>query len=60
MAGGTGFNKIRFVVAIILAVTLPILLLVAVVFVYSFIRQTGSLSPEEFAPLAGNSSENPL
>jgi hypothetical protein len=53
MAGGVGFNGIRVVVAVILAVTLPILVLVAIVFVYGAVRQTGSLSPEEFAPRAG-------
>ncbi len=39
--------------AVILAETLPILLLVAVVFVYSFIRHADSLSSQEFAPRAG-------
>jgi hypothetical protein len=46
-------DKVRVVVAVILAETLPILLLVAVVFVYSFIRQSDSLTPQEFAPRAG-------
>jgi hypothetical protein len=54
MAVGSAFNWIRVVVAVILAETLPILLLVAIVFVYSGIRQTGSLPPKDFAPLAGN------
>jgi hypothetical protein len=53
MAGGAGFNRIRVVVAVILAEMLPILLLVAIVAVYGVIRQTESLSPAEFAPLAG-------
>jgi hypothetical protein len=53
MAGGVGFNGIRVVVAVILAELLPILLLVAIVAVYGVIRQTGSLSPEAFAPRAG-------
>ena len=54
MAGGARFNWIRVVVAVILAELLPLLLLVAIVSVYSLIRQKESLSPEEFAPLAGN------
>jgi hypothetical protein len=53
MAGSTRFNWIRVVVAIFLAEALPILLLVAVVFVYSLIRQPESASPDEFAPRAG-------
>jgi hypothetical protein len=54
MAGRAGFRWIRVVVAVILAETLPILLLVAIVSVYSVIRQKDSLSPQEFAPRAGN------
>ena len=46
-------NKVRIVVAVILAETLPILVLVAVIFVYSFFRQPDSLTPDEFAPRAG-------
>ena len=53
MASGAGFNRIRVVVAVVLAEMLPILLLVVIVFVYGAIRQTESLSPAEFAPLAG-------
>src|SRR5271166_3208285 len=53
MAGGAGFNWIRVVVAVILAELIPILLLVAIVAVYGVIRQAESLSPNEFAPLAG-------
>ena len=54
MARRAGFRWIRVVVAVILAETLPILLLVAIVVIYSGIRQTGSLTPDAFAPLAGN------
>jgi len=54
MAGGARFNKSRIFAAVILAELLPILLLIAIVFVYGFFRQTDSLSPKEFAPLAGN------
>jgi hypothetical protein len=54
MAGGAGFNWFRVVMAVILAETLPILLLVGVVLVYGIIRQPQSLTPEEFAPRAGN------
>src|ERR1700722_6635868 len=53
MASGPRFNWIRVIVAIFLAEALPILLLVAVVFAYSAIRQPESASPEEFAPRAG-------
>jgi hypothetical protein len=53
MAGGVRFNWVRVVVAIFLAEALPILLLVAIVFVYSVIRQPESASPEDFAPRAG-------
>jgi len=53
MAGSAGFNRIRIVAAVILAEMLPILLLVAIVVVYSVVRRTESLSPEEFAPRAG-------
>jgi len=47
----------RLVVAVVLAEVLPILVLVAVVFAYSLTpasRQPGALSPEAFAPVAGN------
>jgi hypothetical protein len=53
MPGSAAFNWIRVVVAVILAELLPILLLVAIVFVYGAIRQSGSLTPQEFAPRAG-------
>ena len=53
MVGGARFDAIRIVVAIILAELLPLVLLFAVVGIYSVIRQPGSLSPEEFAPRAG-------
>jgi len=51
--GGAGFSTVRTVLAVVLAEMLPILLLVAIVFVYGVIRQRESLSPQEFAPLAG-------
>jgi hypothetical protein len=53
MASGPRFNWVRVVVAVFLAEALPIVLLVAVVFAYSMIRQPESPSPEEFAPRAG-------
>ena len=53
MAAGAGFNWVRVQVAVILAELLPILLLVAIVAVYGVIRKPDSLSPSEFAPLAG-------
>jgi hypothetical protein len=53
MAGGKGYNRYRIVSAVILAETLPILLLVAIVFIYSTIRKPDSLPPGAFAPLAG-------
>jgi hypothetical protein len=53
MAGVAKFNRIRVAVAVILAEMLPILLLVAIVVVYSVIRQPESMSPEKFAPRAG-------
>jgi hypothetical protein len=54
MADSAQFRWGRIVLAIIAAETLPILLLLLVVVVYSAIRPAGSRSPEEFAPLAGN------
>jgi hypothetical protein len=54
MAGGARVNWIRVVVAVILAEALPLLLLFAIVGVYDVTRRPESLSPEEFAPLAGN------
>jgi hypothetical protein len=53
-AGGARFRKMRVVVAIVLAEALPLLLLFAIVFAYGVMRQKDSLSPAEFAPLAGN------
>ena len=53
-AGGSGFRWFRVMMAAFLAELLPILLLVAIVFVYGAIRQQESLTPEEFAPRAGN------
>jgi hypothetical protein len=53
VTAGAGFKWIRVVVAVLLAESLPILLLVAIVFVYAAVRKTGSPSPEEFAPRAG-------
>jgi hypothetical protein len=49
-----GFNVTRILIAVVLAEQLPILLLVAIVFVYGAIRRAESMSPEAFAPLAGN------
>jgi hypothetical protein len=53
-AGGPRFSRMRVVVAVVLAEALPILLLVAILVVYGAVRQKDSLSPAEFAPLAGN------
>ncbi len=53
MAGEARFHWVRVVVAVVAAEALPILALVAVVFVYSFTRRADSRSPEEFAPVAG-------
>jgi hypothetical protein len=54
MADGKRLNWIRIVAAVLAAEALPILALVAVVFVYGFIRKPDSLPPDKFAPLAGN------
>lgn len=54
MATGGRLNWIRIILAVIAAEVLPVLLLVLVVVVYGFTRQLESLSPEEFAPIAGN------
>jgi hypothetical protein len=54
MTGGARFRWGPVIAAIILAEALPILVLVAVVFVYGFLRKEGSPSPAEFAPRAGN------
>jgi hypothetical protein len=54
MAGSERFRWGRIVLAVLAAEALPILLLVAIVVVYSAIRPAGLRSPEEFAPLAGN------
>jgi len=53
MADGERFKWIRVVLAVILAEIVPILLLVAIVFIYSMTRRARSLSPEKFAPVAG-------
>lgn len=53
-ADGKRLHWLRIVVAVIVAESLPILLLILVVVVYGFTRQPDSLSPEQFAPLAGN------
>jgi hypothetical protein len=53
MADYTRFNWVRVFVAVVAAEALPVLALVAVVSVYSFIRPADSRSPEEFAPVAG-------
>lgn len=52
-ADGKRLNWLRIVLAVIVAEALPILLLILVVVVYGFTRQSDSLSPEQFAPLAG-------
>ena len=44
----------RVLVAVILAEATPILLLFGIVTAYAFVRSEDSLSPEQFAPLAGN------
>jgi hypothetical protein len=54
MPGRWRLNWTRVVVAVVCAEALPILALVAVVFVYSLVRKPDSLSPEQFAPVAGN------
>jgi hypothetical protein len=54
MANGKRLAWLRVVAAVIAAEVLPILALVAVVFVYSLIKQPDSLPPDKFAPLAGN------
>ena len=48
------FRWIRIVLAVIVAEALPIVLLVLVVVVYSFVRPAEAATPEEFAPRAGN------
>jgi hypothetical protein len=47
-------NWVRIIAAVVCAESLPILALVAVVFVFSLVRKPDSLSPEQFAPVAGN------
>ena len=54
MAGRSKLNWLRIVLAVIAAEALPILLLVLVVVVYGFVRQSNSPTPEKFAPMAGN------
>jgi hypothetical protein len=54
MAGGRRLRWVRIALAVIAAESFPILLLVIVVFVYSFTREPASRPPEEFAPIAGN------
>jgi hypothetical protein len=53
MSNGARFQTKRVLWAVILAEALPILVLVAIVFIYGAIRQKDSLSPEAFAPRAG-------
>lgn len=51
------FRWMRVLAAIIIAELLPILLLVAIVVMYGIVSdqtELGSMTPEEFAPLAGN------
>jgi fructose-specific phosphotransferase system IIC component len=45
---------LRVAIAVFSAEALPVLALVGVVVVYGFMRKENSLTPEEFAPLAGN------
>ncbi|HXY34462.1 MAG TPA: hypothetical protein VEI07_09560 [Planctomycetaceae bacterium] len=47
-------NWIRTVAAVLGAEAVPILVLFAVVFVYGFLRRPDSMSPEQFAPVAGS------
>jgi hypothetical protein len=47
-------NWIRTLAGVFAAEALPILALVAVVFVYGFLRKPESPSPQEFAPVAGS------
>ncbi|CAN5153057.1 hypothetical protein BH10PLA2_BH10PLA2_40100 [soil metagenome] len=54
MAAQSRFNLVRVLVAILAANVLPILALVIVVLIYSFLRSPDSATPEEFAPVAGN------
>ena len=54
MTVSANFKWLRIAAAIFLAELLPVLLLVAVVFVYGAFKQPESMSPEKFAPLAGN------
>lgn len=44
----------KVLLAVIAAEAVPILILVGIVTVYAMVRSEDSLSPEEFAPLAGN------
>jgi len=50
----TKFRWLRVAIAVFSAEALPVLALVGVVVVYGFMRKENSLTPEEFAPLAGN------
>ncbi len=45
---------IRTVAAVFAAEALPILALVSVVTVYSFVRKPDSMTPQQFAPVAGS------
>jgi hypothetical protein len=54
MSDSTRLNWVRIVVAVVAAEALPILALVIVVSVYAFVRKPDSLSPDEFAPIAGD------
>lgn len=53
----TQSSKFRWwtvVTACVLAEIIPVLVLIFVVMLYSMVRKDDSLSPEEFAPMAGN------
>jgi hypothetical protein len=54
MTGGARFSWVRVIVGVIAAEALPVLALVAVVLVYSLMRNADSPTPEEFAPMAGD------
>lgn len=54
MPDGKSLNWFRIIAAALAAEVLPILALVAVVCVYAMVRKPGSMTPEEFAPAAGN------
>ena len=54
MSENRRIHWVRIGLAIIVAETVPILFLILVVVVYGFTRGPDAISPEEFAPQAGN------